>query len=67
MLDEDFKTAVLERLVRIETKLNNGINYVQEDHEKRIRSLEKSKWILMGIFIILEMVIITLVKLFPGG
>ncbi len=57
MSDIDFEKAVIERLTRIETKLNNGINKVQEDHEKRIRFLERGLWIAVGVFTLAQIII----------
>lgn len=40
-----------ERLVRIETKLDGLVDTTKErgtDHEARLRSLEKLKWVILG-------------------
>jgi len=37
-----------DRLVRIETKLDAYLP-VQQDHELRIRALEKARWIIAGV------------------
>lgn len=39
---------IVSRLARIETKLDSHLT-TQHDHEKRIRSLEKSSWKLAGV------------------
>jgi hypothetical protein len=46
MSNEDV-IALVERLVRIETKLDVS-NRTHDDHEARIRKLERSLWIAMG-------------------
>ena len=40
---------ILQRLTRIETKLDAHIMRI-EDHEKRIRFLERYAFVLLGIF-----------------
>jgi hypothetical protein len=39
--------ALVERLVRIETKLDQS-NRTHDDHEGRIRKLERALWIVAG-------------------
>lgn len=53
----EFEQEVLQRLTRIETRLNNGINKVQDDHEKRIRFLEKGFWVAIGSIALLEIIL----------
>ena len=53
----DEENEILQRLVRIETKLD-----VLNDHEKRIRFLERYAFILIGIFGLIMVVIQTFVK-----
>jgi hypothetical protein len=48
MMSEQIGGSVVERLTRIETKLN-GICRDGVDQEQRIRSLEKTKWLAIGI------------------
>lgn len=43
----DSDREVLDRLVRIETKLDNVI-YLGTDHETRIRKLERALWLATG-------------------
>ncbi len=43
-----WQQQVIERLARIETKMN-GICSNQDDQEKRIRFLERGAWIILGV------------------
>ena len=58
-MEKTFQENVLERLARIETKLSNGISAKQDDHEKRIRILERGAWAAIG-FIVLAQIIISI-------
>lgn len=53
------ENEILQRLTRIETKLDMKIERVN-DHEKRIRFLERYAFILIGIFGL----VITLIEVF---
>lgn len=53
----DFKEDVISRLTAIETKLNNGLIEKMEDFEKRIRSLERGLYIIIGVIGFLELLI----------
>jgi hypothetical protein len=46
MSSEDL-VALIERLVRIETKLDQS-NRTHDDHETRIRKLERALWLVAG-------------------
>lgn len=46
-LERDVEREVLDRLVSIETKLDISISRV-DDHEARIRRLERAVWIAAG-------------------
>ena len=59
---DTFQTQVLDRLARIETKLNNGIVKKQDDHEKRIRYLERSLWIGVGVILAAQVAIGLFIK-----
>ena len=48
MEDQEFRESVITDLTWIKAKLNNGITSKQEDHEKRIRFLERGLWIAFG-------------------
>lgn len=41
------RNEVIERLVRIETKLDKSLS-VADDHETRVRSLEREQWLHRG-------------------
>lgn len=56
----------IERLVRIETKLDMMVP-TNADHEARIRSLEKYKWLLVGAAGALGGGVSTLLDLLSGG
>lgn len=56
------ETEIVQRLTRIETKLDTHIVRV-DDHEKRLRFLERYAFILVGVFAL----IILVVKTFTGG
>ena len=47
--------SILERLIRIETKLEIMITD-RLDHENRIRTLEKARWPLPSVAVIISMV-----------
>lgn len=49
-----FEAEVLQRLTAIETKLGNGINKKQDDHEKRIRFLERGLYAAIGGLALLQ-------------
>lgn len=53
---DNFQSEVLQRLTRIESRLNNGLSKTQEDHEKRIRILERGFWIAIGSLMLIEII-----------
>lgn len=53
----EFEQEVLDRLARIETRINNGITDKIQDHEKRVRFLERALWVAMGGFGLLQIAI----------
>lgn len=53
---DNFQSEVLQRLTRIESRLNNGLTKTQEDHEKRIRILERGFWIAIGSLMLIEII-----------
>jgi hypothetical protein len=55
------ENEILQRLTRIETKLDMKIEKLN-DHEKRIRFLERYAFVLLGIFSLVVMIIETFVK-----
>lgn len=61
---ENFEREVLQRLTTIETKLGNGITRTQQDHEERIRFLEKGFWKAVGALALLQVLGIAAIKLF---
>lgn len=40
-MEDNFRIEILQRLTRIETKLENGILEIQKDHEERLRKIEE--------------------------
>lgn len=62
MTDEQFKTDVVVRLTRIESKLNNGITEKQSDHEKRIRYLERGLYLGLGGLLVIQVLINIIIK-----
>lgn len=51
MGDDEFKLGVVQRLTRIETKVDDALQAIQpvsDDHEKRLRSLERERWTWRG-------------------
>lgn len=61
---ENFESEVLQRLTTIEAKLSNGITKNQEDHEQRLRVLEKWFWKAMGALALLQVLGLAAIKLF---
>lgn len=59
---DTFQSEVLQRLARIEARLNNGISQKQDDHEKRIRVLEKGFWVAIGSLMLIEIIFRLLLK-----
>ena len=56
-----FQNEVIATLSRLETKMN-GVCKKQDDHEKRIRFLEKSIWIAIGVLIVADILLTTMWK-----
>lgn len=54
MAEINFEKDVIQRLTRIETQINNGMVKKQDDHEKRIRFLERGFYIAFGGLAILQ-------------
>jgi hypothetical protein len=50
------ENEILQRLARIETKLDMKIEKVN-DHEKRIRFLERYAFVFLGIFSLIALII----------
>ncbi len=61
MEDGKFQNEVIATLSRLETKMNS-VCKTQVDHEKRIRFLEKGIWIAIGILIVADILLSTLLK-----
>jgi len=51
----EFQQEVLQRLTAIETKLSNGISKKQDDHEHRLRFLERGFYIAFGGLAVLQL------------
>ena len=62
MNDQEFRESVITDLAYIKAKLNNGISKKQEDHESRIRFLEKGLWLAIGGFSLLEIILKLVIK-----
>ena len=52
----DTENEILQRLTRIETKLDSKIEKLA-DHEKRIRFLERYAFMLLGVFGLIMIII----------
>lgn len=52
----DTENEILQRLTRIETKLDSKIEKLA-DHEKRIRFLERYAFMLLGVFGLIMVII----------
>ena len=48
-MDKDPYVDILERLARIEAKLNDGLTEAVKGHEKRLRALERFTWAILGV------------------
>lgn len=59
----DFESEVLQRLSVIETKLSNGFVKTLDDHENRVRFLEKGFWKAIGALLVLEIIGLTAIKI----
>lgn len=59
---EHFEREVLDRLARIEAKINNGLSDRMLDHEKRIRLLERGLYMVGGAIIIIQIILKLFVK-----
>ncbi len=60
-------SEIIERLVRIETRLANGICQDLQDHERRIRFLERGFWTAFGALALLEVMLKLIPAPFSGG
>lgn len=56
-MEKTFEVEVIERLAKIETKLSNGMVKKQDDHERRIRFLEKGLYIAIGGLALLQIIL----------
>ena len=53
----EFQSEVLQRLTAIETKIDNGITKRLEDHERRVRFLEKGLYLAFGGLVVIQVLI----------
>ena len=60
----DFESEVLQRLTVIETKLSNGLTKKLDDHETRVRELEKGFWKAIGALALLQALGVAAIKFF---
>ena len=65
----EFESDVVTRLVRIETKIDNGISSKLEEHsaelkelKKRTGFLEKGLWIAVGVVAVIQIILNLLLK-----
>lgn len=65
----DFEADVLSRLVRIETKIDNGISTKIKEHteeikdlKKRTSFLERGLWVAIGVVAVLQLMLKFLFK-----
>ena len=65
----EFESDVVTRLVRIETKIDNGISSKLEEHsvelkelKKRTNFLEKGLWIAVGVVAVIQIILNLLLK-----
>ena len=56
MSKEDI-TEILERLARIEARLENGLCEDMKDHERRLRWLEKGFWMGLGALALIQTIL----------
>ena len=60
----EFEQEVLQRLSVIETRLSNGITKRQDDHEHRLRFLEKGYYIGLGILLVISTTVQIILKIY---
>lgn len=53
-MEETIEQEILQRLTSIETKIDNGIISKLEDHEKRVRFLERGYFVAFGVLVVLQ-------------
>ena len=65
----EFESDVVTRLVRIETKIDNGISSKLEEHtnelkdlKKRTNFLEKGLWIAVGVVAVVQIILNLILK-----
>ena len=63
-MESKFESEVLQRLTIIETKLSNGLVKKLDDHEDRVRVLEKGFWKALGALAFLEVIGLFAIKFF---
>ncbi len=61
-MEVEFEKEVVERLIRIETQINNGITGKICDHEKRVRFLERGLYIAIGGLGLLQILLSYFIK-----
>ncbi len=61
MENGEYQKKVIDSLARLETNMK-GVCKKQDDHEKRIRFLEKSIWIAIGVLIVADILLTTMWK-----
>jgi hypothetical protein len=63
-METNFESEVLQRLTIIETKLSNGLTRTIQDHEDRVRILEKGFLKALGALAFLEVIGLFAIKFF---
>ena len=61
MENGEYQKKVLTSLIRLETKMDS-VCKGQDDHEKRIRFLEKGIWVVIGFILIAEIILRFLIR-----
>ena len=56
-MSHDEIIEILERLTRIEARIENGLYEDVGDHERRIRTLERFMWTAFGILAALQVIL----------
>ena len=46
---DDLLLEILERVARVEAKLDDGLTETVKGHEKRLRALERFTWAILGV------------------
>ncbi len=61
MENGEYQKKVIDSLARLETNMK-GVCKKQDDHEKRLRFLERGIWVAFGMLVVADILVNTLVK-----